>query len=294
MALLVLMAALLVLTLHSPADTLAALTARSSGAADGSGARGEGPEVDERIGPWPGTGPAPAPAPSPPPATERADGSGMAPPAATGTRPSTSLLLDELRGGWRVESGAEEAGALALLAGHAWAAALAGPGSTSRPLVAVEAVERPGPFAAVVTLLVAPTGMSGVALDAAPETSRLVRLAVPVLTRADGAVLAGPPWILPPPSRADGTLAGAPVADTELLAAARRALASIGLDADRLTALEATEGWPFIARLDAPSGSTAVWLRWHVDRFVVAGLPLHSAGAGAVAGADKGAGARAG
>ncbi len=196
-------------------------------------------------------------------------------------------MLEELRGGWRIQGGIEEAAALAVVAGHAWAESRStpgtpGPGSTegtgdadgavamagasgvTGTVVTVEAVERPGALHAVVTLLVATGGA-------------LHRLGVPVLLTPDGPLLAGPPWMLPAPDHAPMTLAGAPVGDTVLVDAARAALERIGIAGDRLTALEATDGWPFIARLDDDTAGHP-WLRWHLDRFVVAGLPLDADG----------------
>jgi hypothetical protein len=175
-----------------------------------------------------------------------------------------------MRGGWRVESGNEEAAALAVIAAHAWADARRpdttssiGDGPATGAIVVVEAVERPGAHHAVVTVLVAPDGAAG----------PLHRIAVPVVIGALGPVLAGIPWLLPAPVLDTRTIVGTPVGDPELIASARRALDVVGLPGDRLVALEATDGWPFIARLDDAAGAHP-WLRWHLDRFVVTGLPL--------------------
>jgi len=189
-----------------------------------------------------------------------------APPARPAT---TALLLEELRGGWRVEPGVEEAAALAVLAAHAWADAhevRAGAEPTGRTgaIVTVEAVERPGAHHAVVTLLVV--------REDGPH-----RIAVPVLMGAGGPRLAGGPWSLPAPHTGRVDLRGTPTGDADLLAAARRALEEVGIPGERLAALEVTEGWPFIARLDDDSVGHP-WLRWHLDRFVVAGLPLNAGG----------------
>jgi len=181
------------------------------------------------------------------------------------------LLLREVRGGWRVEPGVEEAAALALIVGHAWRSDHAaseddmGEGD-SRRLVIVEAIEQPGQGAAVITLLIAPLGVR----LGAP----LHRVAIPVVIDADGASLGGTPWELPRPAHDQRPLAGVPVEDPELVASARRALDAVSHDGGSLIALEATAGWPFIART---SSGAQVWLRWHVDRFVVTGLPLHGA-----------------
>jgi hypothetical protein len=201
---------------------------------------------------------------------------GAAPDRPTGPE----LLLEEFRGGWRVEGGNEEAAALAVIAAHAWADVRRRPSGTSTVsgdgsatgvtgvIVAIEAVERPGAHHAVVTALVAPDGAAG----------QLHRIAVPLTMGPLGPSLAGEPWSLPGPvSQALLPVAGIPIADAELIASARRALDAVGLPGDRLVALEATDGWPFIARLDDASEAHP-WLRWHLDRFVIAGLPLARTG----------------
>jgi len=203
----------------------------------------------------------------------------------TPARPSApGILVEELRGGWRVESGNEEAAALAVIAAHAWADGLLRPTGTSQrtedtgatgatgAIVAIEAVERPGAHHAVVTALVAPNGTLGA----------LHRIAIPLVFGQDGPTLAGTPWQLPAPA-GESTLSslrpleGTPVGDAGLIASARRALEAVGLPGERLVGLEATDGWPFIARLDGDAEGHP-WLRWHLDRFVVTGLPLDRTG----------------
>ena len=194
-----------------------------------------------------------------------ADRVGTPPGAAT----SADLRLVELRGGWRDREDLATAVALAVLVGTAHADTTLGAGAR----VAVEAVEQPGPDAAVVTLLVAPAR----AEDA--DAPRAVRLAVPVRTGAGGVRVAGNPWTLPGPRLDPDPPAGDAVTDADLLEAAADALARAGIGAD-LASLETTDAWPFVARLDGGpggSGSTTVWLRWHLDRFVVSGLPLQTA-----------------
>ena len=182
-------------------------------------------------------------------------------------RPTTGAVFEELRGTWRVEPGIEEAVALAVVAAHRWAAetsAGAGAREGGGVVVVVEAVERPGAHHGVVTLLVA-------------VEQALHRIAQPVRLDTAAPSLAGPPWRLVAPELRLDELEGSAIGDTELLTAARRALDEAGLPGERLTSLEATDGWPFIARLDDEGD---VWLRWHVDRFVIAGLPLAVAGGG--------------
>ena len=182
------------------------------------------------------------------------------------------VVVEEVRGGWRVTSGIEEAVALAVVTAHAWVEQRPGrtTGGGQRAMVTVgpvvEAVERPGAFHAVVTLLV---GVDGA----------LERIAVPVRLDLPDPAIAGAPWLLPSPSGAPSPLDGTPIGDAVLIEAARDALEGIGIARERVLALEATDGWPFIARLD-DDASGHPWLRWHLDRFVVAGLPLDADGYG--------------
>jgi len=268
--------------LRSPAEVLARLRLPgTSGPMLGSvdepeGARRDLVDPDDRDGD-PGQGQARSDV-----TDDRSDHGGPVDP----TRLDGDVRLQEIRGGWRLEAGVEEAAALAVLAGHAWARALPVPAASARgvppspagrgePMVVVEAVERPGPFAAVVTLLVAPYGPADdLAELLAAGSDRLFRLAVPMLIGSEGATLAGTPWTLPPPSPSVRPLGITEVTDPDLVRSARRALESVGIDGERLVALEATEGWPFIARLDGATDGDP-WLRWHLDRFVVAGIPLH-------------------
>lgn len=194
-------------------------------------------------------------------------------PAAVGSAPTADLRLVELRGGWRDAEDLATAVALAALVG---AAHVDGGGDHAR--VAVEAVEQPGPDAAVVTLLVAPGD------TADPDAPRAVRLAVPVRTGAGGVRVGGTPWRLPGPRLDPDPPPGRPVTDPALLESAAAALGGAGFDASALASLAATDGWPFVARLDGAAGGAGtaappleVWLRWHLDRFVVTGLPLRPA-----------------
>jgi hypothetical protein len=220
-----------------------------------------------------GDGDDPATAPQGSPSSDVSDGRW----GASSVRPGgLDILLEEFRGGWRVEGGTQEAAALAVIAAHAWADARSGwtgeagagaglgPGTRARAIVTVEAVERPGALHAVVTLLVA-------------DSSDLYRIAVPIVFRAEGATVAGRPWMLPAPMATASDVTGNATGDPVLLEAARRALESIGIPGERLVALETTDGWPFIARLDDGTDGDP-WLRWHVDRFVVSGLPLRTGG----------------
>lgn len=200
------------------------------------------------------------------PGFEERDGSGG---AHTGQAGAMSVLVEELRGGWRTQAGLEEAVALAVLAGHRWVATATAPGGATSgkgSIVVVEALERPGGPHGVVTLLVVHE-----------DTTR--RIAVPVGLGVDGPALAGTPWELPFAAPGVAALEARAIGDPTLMMAAREALERVGIPGERLVALEATESWPFIARLDDPAGGHP-WLRWHLDRFVVTGLPLDRAGDG--------------
>lgn len=268
----VLTVALVALVLRSPQSVLTLV--------------GPAAPTDGRTAPVPGPGDAPTssvtdgvtgpaggdhdvPAPGTTPSGDGTDGRGGTSP---GRPEGVDILLEELRGGWRVEAGAEEAAALAVIAAHAWAEARVAPASRTAStreagtgvIVTVEAVERPAALHAVVTLLVV----------VGPD---LHRIAVPIAFGADGPAPAGAPWSLPPPIALPSALTGTAIDDPELIDAARRALETVGIDGQGLVALEATSGWPFIARLEDDAGGHP-WLRWHLDRFVVSGLPLRTGG----------------
>ena len=212
-----------------------------------------------------------APSPAPTPASPSAGPAPTATPSAPDDDPTAGdLRLVELRGGWRDGEDLGTAVALAALVG----AAHVDDGGRVAPQVAVEAVEQPGPDAAVVTLLVRPRGTGD------GDAAASVRLAVPVRTGATGVRIGGTPWRLPGPRLDPDPPVGRPVTDPALLEAAGDALVRAGFDGAALTALEATDAWPFVAHLEGTARGTApttVWLRWHLDRFVVTGLPLHSA-----------------
>lgn len=182
------------------------------------------------------------------------------------------VRVTEVRGGWRLEDGLETAAAVGLLTATAWAAASVT--GDHAPTVVLEAVESPGPGAAIVTALMVSVGERG------PGTQRVV---VPISVTRDGAVRAGTPWVLPGPALAPYRPEAVAVTDPGLVAAARRALDDVGIDGTSLETLEATEGWAYLTRLSGVGDGP--WLRWHLDRFVVTGVPLRTA-----VGMDEGTG----
>jgi hypothetical protein len=190
----------------------------------------------------------------------------------------------ERRGRWRVEAGAEEAVALAVVAGRAWLTGVepvldlglgpaqqeAGGGGGYAEHLVVEAVEQPAPDAVVVTLV-------AVVLDAEGTSPPAVRrLAIPVASTPEGPRLAGSPWDLPPPILDRVVLARQTTTDATDLEAARSALAAAGLTELDLVALHRTGGWPVIAEVTTPGTDVTreVWLRRHLGGYVVAGTTL--------------------
>lgn len=270
-ALVGLLVAATVLVVRSPAGVLGVLLPGSAAAPTqgAEGAQGDGPQRDgpdgREVGGDEGLATTIDPAA---PRSGRADVGASLPSSTTGRwaegdAGTVDVLVEEIRGDWRVEAGAEEAAALAAVAAHAWARQrdVTGPGAI---VVGVEAVERPGTQHAVATVLV------GV-------DDEVHRLAFPLRFGDAGPVIAGDPWRLPAPDLAPEPIESTAIGDEVLLAAARRALDAVGIPGDRLSGLEVTDGWPFVARLDDETTGDP-WLRWHVDRFVVAGLPLERAG----------------
>lgn len=191
----------------------------------------------------------------------------------------------EVRGGWRVAAGAEEAVALAVVAGRAWLTGVEpilelafdpeppSDGGYAEHLV-VEAVEQPAADAIVVTLV-------AVVLDVGGGSPEVRRLAVPVAVTPDGPRLAGSPWDLPPPILDQVALPRETSTDPTDLDAARTALASAGLTDLDLVALHRTAGWPVIAEVVTAGTDRIheVWLRPHLEGFVVAGTTLAGANA---------------
>jgi hypothetical protein len=190
------------------------------------------------------------------------------------------LLLLEQRGRWRVEAGAEEAAALAVVVARAWLTDheprlaivdLPPPevGRYAEHLV-VEAVEATAPDLTVVTLL-------AVLLDGQDElTTTVRRVAVPIALDARGARPAGQPWWLPGPDLTPAPPPTRPLEDAADLLAAVDALQAAGYEDVTLDRLEHLGGTAAAATVTArtPDGERLdgpVVLRRHVDRYVVAG-----------------------
>jgi hypothetical protein len=173
-----------------------------------------------------------------------------------------------------------EAGALAIIVARGWLTGLAPVldiAGTPPPVadryaehLVVEAIDRPGPEAAVVRVVaVVLSGSSQ--LEASIE-----RLAVPLALTPEGPQPAGAPWPLRPPTTETLLPAFDAIDDAEQLLAAREALADAGFDPDLLVGLGATSGWPVIATL-SDTTTPEVWLVRDGDGFLVAGTAPHPA-----------------
>ena len=238
------------------------------------------------VQPAPVHDPPPGPAPTGPVADVAGDGPASDPdPGASDPDPGMSdpdpgLVLLEQRGRWRVEAGAEEAAALAVVVARAWLtdheprlaiADLAPPevGRYAEHLV-VEAVESTSPDLTVVTLL-------AVLLDGQDElTTTVRRVAVPIALDVRGARPAGAPWWLPGPSLTPAPPTTRPLEDAAELLDAVDALQAAGYEDVTLDRLEDLGGTAAVATVTArtPDGERVdgpVVLRRHVDRYVVAG-----------------------
>lgn len=211
-------------------------------------------------------------------------------PAATGTPPAPVteqddvLVAEQWVGGWRHDPGDGATVAVATATARAWLTGLGPPlrladltpsdGRRYAEHLAVEALERPAPGAAVVTFL-------AVVLEDGADEARLQRLAVPVDETEPQPRPAGPPWPLPVPDMAPRPPAPAEELDPELWPAAESALRAAGFHDAELRGLQRSAGWPVLAsiRTPGPDGPLdhVVWLRRHLDTFVVAGLPLTEA-----------------
>jgi len=211
----------------------------------------------------------------PPPTT--GDGGGSAP-----ELPAVTLELEELRGRWRVGPGSEEAAALAVVIARAWLTGLGprlelegaapDPGSYAEHLV-VEAVEHPSPRTTAVTL-VAVLLSDPEDADAAVEVRRVV---VPLATDGGSPRPAGAPWLLPGPALAQAEVDLQPLDDPAAGTAADTALAVAGLGELAVTDLRTADGWPVVARASDGEREHTIWLRPHLDGFVVAGSTLAGA-----------------
>lgn len=197
--------------------------------------------------------------------------------------PGGVLGLTELRGDWRIGPESGDLAAVAAIVARAWLTGVEPVLSVGDldPLeghyvehLVVEAVERPSTDTAVATL-------AAVVLEDGGEgfVARVRRLAVPLVVGPAGGRPAGPPWFLPAPDLRPAALPTVPVDDPAVLLAAAEAVTAAGyLDAE-LHALERTDHGPWVARISArtPDGVAVdgpVWLRRHLDGFVVAGTPL--------------------
>lgn len=193
-----------------------------------------------------------------------------------------------LEPGGRVVPDVGDAAALALVAGRHWLGDLgaglelglgrAGTGAYVEHL-AVESFDMPGAGSVVVSLV-------AVLLDIDEDTytgARVVRIAVPVLLDGDGARLADDPWWLSPPDLTVADLAWSPIEDPAALLHAAEALTAAGFTEVDVRSLSSSASWPHRVEVSAvaPGAASAtvhtLWLRRHLDGFVVAGaLPRRS------------------
>lgn len=203
------------------------------------------------------------------------------PPLDEDTAPSAPSLPEavEIRGRWRLHAGVEEAASVGLVVARAALTGVApvleidgvtadGPDRYAEHLV-VEAVEQTGIDAMTVTVV-------AIVLTTGDELgAEVARLAVPITLDDDGAHPAGPPWQLPAPSLTPRPPQLDPVDDPQQHQWAAEALDAAGLTELELASLLAAEGGPAAAVTRSADGTQqTVWLRRHLDGFVVAGVPL--------------------
>ena len=193
--------------------------------------------------------------------------------------PATVLQLEELRGRWRVGPGSEEAAALAIAIARGWLTGLgprlAVPGATPEPdtyaeHLVVEAIEHPSERTSVVTVLAIVLSDP----DGEEVAVEVRRLAVPLATDQDAPRPAGAPWLLPGPTLAPAEVELTALDDPQAVDAAATALAVAGLGDLQVRALATAEGWPVVATASDGDGDHTIWLRPHLDGFVVAGSTL--------------------
>jgi hypothetical protein len=199
----------------------------------------------------------------------------------------STWAISEHRGAWRIVPGDGTTAAIAVVVARSWLTGVAPmlelPGlpapaeATYLEHLAVEAIERPAPGAAVVTLV-------AVLLERGAEDQhevRVERLAVPIVEVDDVPAPAGAPWWLPPPDLTVRELDRELLDDPDLQLAALEAFEAAGSPPVELLGLERTSSWPVIAhvRTEDPTGAAwegPVWLRRHLEGFALAGLPLPS------------------
>jgi hypothetical protein len=259
--------------------------AETTAASPPAGSAGEESTVDS-AGPSDAVPPSPA-LPSEAAGVPHADGTTVAPTPATGTRdplaPPEILEVEELRGRWRVAPGSEEAASLAIVVARAWLTGV-GPQLGIEGLRAddtayaehlvVEAVERTSAETEVVTVL-------AVVLREGSEATAAVtveRLAVPIAVDDDGPRPAGAPWPLPGPRLDPVVPTLTPVEDDAgAWDRAVAALARAGLGTYQLEDLQQAPDGPLVATVTDGTDTHAIWLRAHLDGYVVAGSTLSGA-----------------
>lgn len=193
------------------------------------------------------------------------------------------IEIQELRGRWRVAPGSEEAASLAVVIARAWLTGVGPPllipgidsdSTDYAEHLVVEAVERTSADTAVVTVV-------AVVLREGENTGSTVtveRLAVPITFDDTGPRPGGIPWPLPGP-RLDPVLPTLTSLEDDGTAwdGAVAALARAGLGTLQLVDLQQATDGPLVATVTDGSDRYDVWLRTHVDGYVVAGTTLEGA-----------------
>lgn len=191
--------------------------------------------------------------------------------------------VQELRGRWRVGPGSEEAASLAVVIARAWLTGVGPPllipGISSDSTayaehLVVEAVERTSADTEVVTVL-------AVLLREGENTDPTVtveRLAVPITFDDAGPRPGGVPWPLPGPRLEPALPTLTPVQDDgSAWDQAVAALARAGLGTFQLEDLKQAADGPLVATVTDGADRYDIWLRAHVDGYVVAGSTLEGA-----------------
>jgi hypothetical protein len=203
----------------------------------------------------------------------------------TPSAPTTAIPTESARVFGDARSPAEVAGAVAVIvarahlgtAGPAPTVPGVEPGPPGRYVehVVVEAVDMPGPGAAVVTVVAVVLTAS----DDQYDGVELVRLGVPVVFDGGRAAPAGQPWHLAGPDLSPGTLSLTPDDQPTAAAAVTEALTTAGYREIADLQVASGDEWPVVAQFrgvavdEVEPRTHVLWLRRHLDGLIVAGTP---------------------